>query len=262
MNNKTGLASIIISLIVALIIGAGLIGYDSLKKKRSVPNVVPSTSIPTTIISPTIPTPTTTISTPSTTENPILYKTSWDDKALIGSLYISKDGGKSWKLIHKQYKGQVVYDYDKNNPQIIYYADSGFNTMAEDGGIGVYKSMDGGEHIENIAKGIKTRIRQEVGVLESCGFIKIDPINSNVVDIYIDGEFWQSKDGGHTWAKYIPNISDCNICQGVYLQNTQSACDKDRCIADVAIARNDSSICNQIQAKNLKSYCQQETETK
>jgi hypothetical protein len=45
--------------------------------------------------------------------NNILYRTECDPREITCRFYSSFDGGKSWNLIKKQYKGSIVYDYDK-----------------------------------------------------------------------------------------------------------------------------------------------------
>jgi len=281
---KKGFAPIIIILIIALLAAGGITGYTLIKNKQLNKETTTITSVPSTTVS--------LVQTTSTTKLSILYKSTWDDGALEGAFYRSLDDGKNWILIKEQYKGQIIYDYDKRNPQIVYYADTGFNMMGEGGSCGFFKSIDGGKTSEDISD----RFRKVMNTADECfEIIHIDSNNSNNVYVYESNNrlFWKSIDGGNTWVQYIPDLSICDDCKGYYLPNTQrGACDQERCYIDVAselkdlsicdkltnsdslesgmsyhrdncyekvaVAKKDLSICDKIQVQYLKTYCYNE----
>ncbi len=135
---------------------------------------------------------------------PILYKTKWDGGALLGTLNKSVDGGKTWKEILRQYKGNVVYSTESKNPNVIYAGDTAGNMMAQDMNIDLLKSTDAGEHWTSISKGIT----DQVGILYGVLSIAVDSSNSNIINVTITknglssgNHQFKSSDGGNTWIK-------------------------------------------------------------
>jgi len=149
----------------------------------------------------------------------IMYKTKFDLERLRGLLLRSDDGGKTWKKIREQYKGEITYAADSKNPRIIYAGDVSGNLMSESLDIDLVKSTDGGETWIDISKGIIT---------EKCGGgtcsqyawgtnktirgiekIQLDPSDSNIVEVTVkvfpdEKITFRSTNGGTTWTRITP----------------------------------------------------------
>jgi hypothetical protein len=189
----------------------------------------------------------------------ILYKTSCNPRDLTCRFYSSFDGGKNWNLVKEQYKGGIAYDYDKKNPQIVYFADSGFNLMAG-GECGFYKSTDGGKTFKDLTN----KFPKSNGI-RCFNVIRLDPNNSNIIYVYAEEygygssvSFWKSVDGGNTWIEYVPDLSICDYCEGSCAASDncpQADCDKDLCYLNVAEKTKDLSICDKIQNEYYKKTC-------
>jgi peptidoglycan hydrolase-like protein with peptidoglycan-binding domain len=142
------------------------------------------------------------------------YKTDFDGGTLYGYLYRSEDGGKTWKEILRQYKGNITYVTDPKNPKIIYAGDKSGNMMAQSLDIDLLRSDNGGDSWVDISKGVIRNVYEKgIGFQYVEGTDKsvlgidsilLDPSNSNVVKVIVYGgeKFtFKSTDGGKTWIR-------------------------------------------------------------
>lgn len=186
------LITIIIVLIIALLAAGGIAGYTLIKNKQPNKETTSTTIVPSTTI--------TLVSTTATTKPSILYKTVYDDGTLTDILYKSVDGGKHWTEISAQYKGKILFAFDPKNPNLIYKGETGFNMMAEGDGVHISKNI-GGKAWTVISNGIITETKRKTGILMSVSSLRIDPNDSNIIYVTVDGENFKSIDGGNNWIK-------------------------------------------------------------
>lgn len=122
-----------------------------------------------------------------------------------GGIWKSKDKGITFEPITDHLPSQIVggFDIDPNNDQILYLGTGENNSSRSSyGGMGVYKSIDGGDNWKFIGLGDTNRI----------GDILVDPSNSNRIYVAALGALYSrggdrgvflSEDAGTTWSKVL-----------------------------------------------------------
>ncbi|MFC2129067.1 glycosyl hydrolase, partial [Bacteroidota bacterium] len=122
-----------------------------------------------------------------------------------GGVWKTVNSGTTWKSIFNNYGsysiGSVVID--PNDSETIWVGTGEYNSQRAIGyGDGIYKSTDGGNSFKNM--GLKKS--------EHIGRIRIDPRNSDVVYVAVQGPLWgpggdrglyKTTDGGKNWEKIL-----------------------------------------------------------
>ncbi|MDP3983809.1 MAG: glycosyl hydrolase, partial [Acidimicrobiia bacterium] len=128
--------------------------------------------------------------------------------------YVGVASGGVWKTVNAGTTWEPIFDdqgsysigcvaIDPNDPLVVWVGTGENNSQRSVGfGDGVYKSVDGGRHWQNV--GLKDS--------EHIGMILVDPRNSNVVYVAAQGPLWKpggdrglykSVDGGATWTQIL-----------------------------------------------------------
>jgi hypothetical protein len=125
----------------------------------------------------------------------------WYVAACSGNVWKTVNAGTTWEPIFDSYGSYSIgcLAIDPNNRHVIWVGTGENNSQRSVGyGDGVYKSVDGGKHFENV--GLKNS--------EHIGKIIIDPRDSDVVFVAAQGPLWsaggdrglyKTTDGGKTW---------------------------------------------------------------
>jgi photosystem II stability/assembly factor-like uncharacterized protein len=137
-----------------------------------------------------------------------------------GGVWYSPDAGQSW---HPQWHRQDVLNVgslaiDPVDPNILYCGTGEANLSADSyGGVGLYQTLDGGEHWHLLAASVSAGIPQRIGV------VAIDPFDSNHLIVggigyaEVSGEnadfggMYDSRDQGVTWRRIpfvAPDVND------------------------------------------------------
>jgi len=120
-----------------------------------------------------------------------------------GKVHITKNGGKTWKIIMKGLPFQkwvsriVASAYDKGT---VYMTQNG--KQDDDFNVYVWKSTDFGETWESISGNIA------VGPVNA---IREDPVNKNILYVGTDIGVYVTKDGGTTWNVLGKNLPSCYV---------------------------------------------------
>ncbi|SME94968.1 BNR-Asp box repeat-containing protein [Pseudobacteriovorax antillogorgiicola] len=127
-------------------------------------------------------------------------------------LYLSRDGGKSWKktLGDKEWTGVTDLVIHPKNPDILFAATwQRHRTVASYMGGGpktaLYRSDDGGESWRKLSAGLPKESMGKIG-------LGISPINPDIVYAAIElhrrqGAIYRSDDGGNNWQKMSDTVS-------------------------------------------------------
>ncbi|NIP94519.1 MAG: glycosyl hydrolase, partial [Akkermansiaceae bacterium] len=127
-------------------------------------------------------------------------------------LYMSDDGGRTWKLIlaSGKYTGVTDVVFDPKNPSVLYAATHQRHRTVWaviNGGpeTGIHKSVDGGKTWRELKGGLPGGDKGKIG-------LAVSPQDSRVVYATIElpgrtGGFWKSADGGESWAKMSDYVS-------------------------------------------------------
>jgi len=128
-------------------------------------------------------------------------RSTWYVAACSGNIWKTVNAGTTWEPIFDKYGSYSIgcLAIDPNNRHVIWIGTGENNSQRSVGyGDGVYKSVDGGKHFENV--GLKNS--------EHIGKIIIDPRDSDVVYVAAQGPLWsaggdrglyKTTDGGKTW---------------------------------------------------------------
>lgn len=140
-----------------------------------------------------------------------------------GGVWTSTDAGRSWRALwHSQPSLNVgSLAIDPQNPDILYCGTGEANLSADSyAGVGLFRSVDGGENWLHLAPAQAARIPTRIGV------IAVDPSDSNHIrlggigfrtpgrplsgTLDIPGGMYVSRDGGTTWARerFVSNGND------------------------------------------------------
>jgi photosystem II stability/assembly factor-like uncharacterized protein len=138
--------------------------------------------------------------------------------------YVAVCSGGVWKTVNAGTTYEPVFDgegsysigclaLDPNDPNTVWVGTGENNSQRSVSyGDGVYKSIDGGQHWENV--GLKES--------EHIGMIAIDPRDSKTVFVAAQGPLWRSGDdrglyktidGGATWAKVLDISADTGVSE-------------------------------------------------
>jgi photosystem II stability/assembly factor-like uncharacterized protein len=129
----------------------------------------------------------------------------WYVAACSGNVWKTVNSGTTWEPIFDDYGSYSIgcLAIDPNNRHVVWVGTGENNSQRSVGyGDGVYKSVDGGTHFENV--GLKNS--------EHIGKIIIDPRDSDVVYVAAQGPLWSSggdrgvyktTDGGKTWNRVL-----------------------------------------------------------
>jgi len=128
-------------------------------------------------------------------------RSTWYIAACSGNVWKTVNAGTTWEPIFDKYGSYSIgcLAIDPSNRHVIWVGTGENNSQRSVGyGDGVYKSVDGGKHFENV--GLKNS--------EHIGKIIIDPRDSDVVYVAAQGPLWspggdrglyKTTDGGKTW---------------------------------------------------------------
>src|SRR4051812_32824309 len=136
-------------------------------------------------------------------------------------IFKSTDGGTTWKPINEGLPGVIEANIAiaPSNPRVLYAMVAGFAAAndtpgrggrgAGNGGVGFYKSTDGGEHwalavdVGSGGRGGSPRVIDQRPLVRIGGgdlpTITVDPKNENVI-YSCSTVFWRTEDGGLTWS--------------------------------------------------------------
>lgn len=135
-----------------------------------------------------------------------------------GGVWKTENNGTTWKPV---FDGEGSYSIgcvtiDPNNPFVVWVGTGENNSQRSVSyGDGVYKSLDGGKSWKNL--GLKNS--------EHIGKIVVDPRNSQVVYVAVQGPLWnaggdrglyKTKDGGKTWNKVLEISENTGLSDLVY----------------------------------------------
>jgi photosystem II stability/assembly factor-like uncharacterized protein len=128
-----------------------------------------------------------------------------------GKIYKTINGGDSWYPVWEGNNLARVLIYDYLNPDIVYCSTGIFDRIAFDrnaetlnsGGVGVLKSVDGGENWFTINNGIENLY---------VGFLEMHPTNPSILyaaaggpTYGIEGAVYKTTDGGNHWISILGN---------------------------------------------------------
>jgi photosystem II stability/assembly factor-like uncharacterized protein len=120
-----------------------------------------------------------------------------------GNVHVTKDGGKTWKMIMKglpfqKWVSRIVAS--AHDTATVYMTQNG--KRDDDFNVYVWKSTDFGETWEDISGNIP------VGPVN---VIREDPINSDILYVGTDIGVYVTKDGGKTWSVLGGNLPSCYV---------------------------------------------------
>jgi photosystem II stability/assembly factor-like uncharacterized protein/PKD repeat protein len=131
--------------------------------------------------------------------NAINYHPFNENEFLIGSpsggLWKTTDFGETWACLSDEFPtlGVSAIAYDFENPLIIYIG-TGDRDHADAPGLGIMKSINGGESWEFSNEGLGR---------ETVSKIMVNPYNTNIVYAATDAGFYKSIDKGENWERKI-----------------------------------------------------------
>jgi len=138
--------------------------------------------------------------------------------------YVAVCSGGVWKTTNAGITYEPVFDdegsysigclaLDPADPKVVWVGTGENNSQRSVSyGDGLYKSVDGGRHWENVG----------LGESEHIGMIVVDPRNSDVVYVAAQGPLWRAggdrglyktTDGGATWAKILDIDEDTGVSE-------------------------------------------------
>jgi photosystem II stability/assembly factor-like uncharacterized protein len=166
-----------------------------------------------------------------------LYVTLWSSPATPqwqGGVYISEDGGDSWRPINtglsnfsagaldtdtgissEETSNYYAIDITNDNPRVVYVA-----AACSKGG-GLYKTVDGGKNWTNVTemKNIK-----DYGWLTHWGLgvtcFAIAPSNNSIIYVGSSGHVFKTQDAGARWQQVYTKSTGGNTYSGRGLENT------------------------------------------
>jgi photosystem II stability/assembly factor-like uncharacterized protein len=132
-------------------------------------------------------------------------RSTWYIAVCSGNVWKTVNAGTTWEPIFDKYGSYSIgcLAIDPDNRHVIWVGTGENNSQRSVGyGDGVYKSVDGGKHFENV--GLKDS--------EHIGKILIDPRDTDVVYVAAQGPLWapggdrglyKTTDGGKTWNSVL-----------------------------------------------------------
>ncbi len=142
-----------------------------------------------------------------------IRRSTWYVAVSSGNLWKTSNAGTTWHPVFDSYGSYSIgcVTVDPNNHLIIWVGTGENNSQRSVGyGDGIYKSLDGGKHFENM--GLKNS--------EHIARILVDPRNSDVIYAAAQGPLWatggdrglfKSDDGGKTWRPSLVISENCGV---------------------------------------------------